>query len=129
MLTSLSFSAIRKKNAHAAKIKKDRLLAVLDQTRGGGGSSTKIKKLLKQLGSEQCSLGVQSPQPKSKNDDSGTVKTEQSIATFDGSPPDIPASLLMRMQKDVSQSDMSPYATQHFEMDDAIGLKNLRLKE
>ncbi|KAL7506982.1 hypothetical protein ACHAXN_008005 [Cyclotella atomus] len=118
--------ALRKKNAHEAKIKKDQLMAILDQTRGSGGSSTKIKKLLAKLGVSQP------PQNKSKQDDSGTVKTEQSVITDIGPPPEIPSSLRMRLQKNVdntAQPYQSPYATQHFVMDDLNGLKNLSLME
>lgn len=74
---------------------------------------------MKQLGLEQSSVGFHPPLQKSTHDDSGTVKTEQSVAMSDiGPPPQIPSSLLMRVQK--NEND-----TQDPEMDAVLGLKNL----
>ena len=100
-----------------AKIKKDKLMAVLDQTRGSGGSSTQITKLLKKLSSDE-DAGLQKQQTnqlskKNSNRDCDTVQTEQSVATCDiGPPPVVPSSVLMRLNNDVvniSEKYQSPY--------------------
>jgi hypothetical protein len=123
--------AIRKKNAHAAKIKKDELMAVLDQTRGSGGSS-KIKKLLKKLSTDGDQiLGSPSHKSslKSKHDDNDTVQTDQ-LSIDIGPPPEIPSCFSCNKEDDKTlQPYQSPYATMNFAMDDVLGLRNLRLKE
>eukprot|EP00956_Cyclotella_meneghiniana_P045733 scaffold382097_cov76-Cyclotella_meneghiniana.AAC.2 len=100
-------------------------MAVLDQTRGSGGSSAKIKKLIRKL--DQDAIELSKPTANSKTSDSNTVKTTLSCNDI-GPLPEIPSSLLMQMNidDDLAQPYQSPYATTHF--DSMLGLKNLQLQ-
>lgn len=102
------FVAIRKKNAVQAKIKKDKLMAVLDQARYNGGSSTQVTKLLKKLSSDEDATFQEHQtnelSKKNFNRDSDTVKTEQSVATCDiDPPPPVPSSVHMHLNNNVEK--------------------------
>ena len=98
-------------------------MAVLDQTRGSGGSSTKIKKLIRKL--DQDAMSLNKPLANSKTSDSNTVKTTLSCNDI-GPLPEIPSSLLMQMN--VDDDHAQPYQSSPSRFDDLLGLKNLQLQ-
>ena len=99
-------------------------MAVLDQTRGSGGSSTKIKKLIRKL--DQDAIGeLNKPLANSKISDSNTVKTTLSCNDI-GPLPEIPSSLLMQMN--VGDDLAQPHQSSPSRFDDVLGLKNLQLQ-
>lgn len=94
---------VRRKNAHEAKVKKDKLMAVLEQSKTAGGSSG-IKKLLKSVSENGC-LIESKPVKKQIHDDVESL----------GSPPDAP-SFAKRFGEEAHSpiaSYKSPYATPH----------------
>ena len=98
-------------------------MAVLDQTRGSGGSSTKIKKLIRKLDQDAI---LNKPLANSKTSDSNTVKTTLSCNDI-GPLSEIPTSLLMQMNvdEDLAQPRQSSPTTR---FEDVLGLKNLQLQ-
>eukprot|EP00804_Cyclotella_cryptica_P019869 CCRYP_021135-RE/>CCRYP_021135-RE protein AED:0.33 eAED:0.35 QI:0/0.5/0.28/1/0.66/0.42/7/575/569 len=94
--------ALRQKNAREAKIEKDKLMALLDQTRSSGGSSTAIKKILRKMNLHNL---------KANNEDTNIEGTD------------------FVLEEKATQVHQRPHDTSKNDMDGALGLRNLCTNE
>ena len=118
---------LRKKSAHESKVKKDKLMAVIEQSKTSGGSSA-IKKILRKISMNEDMVVDLTP-AKSRNISSNSVSDEMDDSILSMDPPPEAPSFAKRMVKDDSTAMpyQSPYQSPYITDTDFSDFKSMKI--